>query len=109
MTYNEKIKRLNPLRQLPLAELIAEPNCGLACPPGREFSCGCDQCAAQSGYWRQGEKEARGLAGRPEFEMLWDQEKGFLTDSGCSLGREMRSEQCLRAVCADCRIEVTHE
>lgn len=92
-------------QRLPLAELIAKPNCGCDCPKEAPFSCGCDECGENKGYLVAGEKEKRAeLLNLTDAEIelwdtLWDNVRGYLTETGCGLLRKMRSEKCLRAIC----------
>ena len=77
---------------LPLDELIAEPNCGFDCPAGAPFSCGCDDCAENGGHYADGEIEERKLP-------VSDEEQSQLTPTGCKRPRKYRSRKCLRTIC----------
>ncbi|MBN1377852.1 MAG: hypothetical protein JXA04_01300 [Gammaproteobacteria bacterium] len=92
---------------LPLVELIKEPNCGHDCPAEAPFSCGCIDCAANMGYFTSGEKEQRAKEfnlSEDEIKLwqtLWSKSKGYLTDKGCALPRNMRSLACLKYICGE--------
>lgn len=86
--------------ELPLAELIAKPNCNFDCPEGRPFSCGCKECFINGGFWSEGEKEERFT--EKEIRMidcLFEENIGYLREDGCVLERKFRPEKCLRHVC----------
>jgi hypothetical protein len=84
---------------LPLAELIEKPNCGMHCPNGIAFS-GCDQgckeCARYKGYFKPNEIKRRMLV-LPEIDPVL----GYRSEDGpCKLKRKDRSHICLRFICS---------
>ncbi|RLC36813.1 hypothetical protein DRH27_04650 [Candidatus Falkowbacteria bacterium] len=91
--------------KLPLKKLFDKPNCGCDCPNEAPFSCGCENCLDEKGYFVESEKDkrARLLNLTADEIRLWEillTDKGyFVTDSGCSLPRKLRSEKCLRYIC----------
>lgn len=86
---------------MPLAEIIAESDCGHNCPPWFPDGCGCKNCAANKGFFTQGEFEYRNFSDTDieQIEFLLSRPQGCLGENGCELPRRLRSEQCLRAYC----------
>ena len=82
----------------PMADLIAAPNCGLRCPEGREFSCGCETCGENNGFYHALDHDR---LSEKQFETIESMRtnNGWLGKAGCVLPRELRSDGCLRAVC----------
>lgn len=79
------------------------PACGYACLNkdfGRKpYSCGCHQCAANKGYFEDGEVKETEVERRKILTENWDEEKGYLREDGCILPRWVRSDLCLSYDC----------
>lgn len=69
-----------------------------------EVGCCCDYCAVEEGFFAViggGHRVVPTGLEKLKAEYKWDEDKGFLTDKGCSLPPEKRSRTCLGYVCPE--------
>lgn len=99
-----QLKSLSPERQQRVIKLHSE-----AFARGKEV-CGpckgscCKDCASASGYlrdWRIPDKEQDAKIKALKKKHGFDNKRGFLSDTGCKLPLEERSEICLGFICWD--------
>jgi len=105
MESSERIRRIKDprrkaLMELPLSSLIAEANCKFNCPKGHEFKCGCEDCGQHEGFFKKRDHERLSKEQFVTIETCRTS-NGWLSDTGCTLPRELRSEDCLRAICLE--------
>ncbi len=75
--------------------------CGFNCPKGRPYSCGCDTCEENDGYF--GRDEILQFT-KDEIETIaaaFKDGSGYLGPNGCRLPRYLRSLTCLSFVCQE--------
>lgn len=79
------------------AELIAEVGCSGLC---KTWNC-CELCRRGQPPWMAFELEQFTDEDRKTIEATMDTKRGFLTDAGCALPRQLRPFACLNYLCKE--------
>ena len=84
--------KLTPIDRL---DLIKSPSCGHNC----KRLCCCYSCSRYKGHYKPNERDAFNEEENRAIDSKWNNEAGFLSDSGCRLPRKLRSIECLAYYC----------